>query len=446
MSFRPRRRLALAAMLLACALAACAPSVTVATKPTATRAQPTSTPSGTFAPREYTPQQFRDAYGVTSLIQAGNTGKGQTVVLIESYGDPTIQSDINDFSARYNLPSITIQVLTPLGTVPFDSSNNDMTSWAAETALDAEVVHSIAPDANIVILTSPVDETEGTAGLPEFRQLEEYAVQHHLGNIISQSWGASEVSLNNTAGQQELKLWDAFYQQATTTQGITFTTGSGDSGATDYTDASLNQLSTTATTGFPSDEPWVTSVGGTTLLTNGSAYRETAWNGCPGGASGGGFSQFYPTPTFQQTLPPATLSQFDNRRGVPDVSAVAAPCSGWPVIFLHHWTTIGGTSAGAPLWAGLIAIGDQMAGQPLGFINPALYTIAHSSAAGQDFRDVTSGDNGVTCTLGDSQCVNQPVQVTGYTTASGWDAVTGLGSPIADKLLPDLIATVNGAP
>ena len=424
--------LGLVMTICAVMLVACGPTVPITRHATATPA----TPGGDFAPQSYTPAQILDAYGITALHQQGITGKGQTVVLIESYGDPTLQSDIDQFSGRYGLPQVTVQVLAPLGTVPFDPSNSEMTGWAGETALDAEIVHAVAPDASIVVMTSPVDETEGTIGLPEFRRLEQQAVSQHLGNVISQSWGASEATLSDAAGQAEIARWTAFYQQATTKQGITFTTGTGDNGATDYTDLKATQLASSPTTSFPTDQPWVTAVGGTELLTDGSGhYEETVWNGCDGGAGGGGFSQFTPIPDFQKALPLSSLSQSNGHRGAPDVSADAAPCSGWPIYVGGQQHRIGGTSAGAPLWAALAALADQMAGHPLGFINPALYAIGVSSKAAQDFRDVTQGNNSVD---------DGSVQVQGYTAGPRWDPASGFGSPIADHLLPDLVAAAQG--
>ncbi|HEV7217130.1 MAG TPA: S53 family peptidase, partial [Chloroflexota bacterium] len=281
-----------------------------------------------FSPVPFTPQQIRDAYGVTPLLQQGITGKGQTVVLIDSYGDPALQSDLDTFSRQFGLPPVTVRVVSPLGSAPAGTNVNEMNSWAGETALDAEVVHAIAPDAGIVVMTSPVDETEGTIGLTQFRQLEEQAVSQHLGNIISQSWGVSEATLAGGACSAELKLWDAFYQNATTQQGITFTTGSGDNGATDAIDANAKQFASVPTTSFPADEPWVTAVGGTELVNNGDGtYRERVWNNCQGdgGASGGGFSTLYPQPAFQKLLPASTQSMFGGRRGVPDVAADGAP-------------------------------------------------------------------------------------------------------------------------
>src|SRR2546422_2061267 len=336
----------------------------------------------------YTPHQFRLAYGVESLIERGFTGKGQTVVDIVSFGSPTLQQDMDVFDKQFGLPPINIQIINPLGTKPFDPTNKDMAGWAGETTLDVQIIHAIAPDAGIVVLTSPVSETEGIIGLPEFLQLEQYAIDHHLGSIISQSWGASEVTLKDAAGRKEVQKWDAFFQKETTQQGITFFSSSGDNGATDYSNLRATKLSPTPTTSFPADDPWVTSVGGTTMIRNGSRIEEMVWNS-NGGGSGGGFSDFFATPSFQKTLPSSVQSELQNRRGVPDIAGDADPLTGLAFYQDGAWMLTGGTSASAPLWAALIAVANQMAGHSLGFINTALYKMAMTSHYAQDFLDIT---------------------------------------------------------
>lgn len=439
-----RRLFALLATLLL--LSACAPLGNVNTDPGVApnptqkathtvRPTPTSTaiavcPADTGTECR-TPYDMRVAYSVQSLIERGFTGKGQTIVDIVSFGSPTLQQDMDVFDQQFGLPPITIKVLSPLGTVPFDPTVKDMPGWAEETTLDVQIIHALAPDAGIVVLTSPVDETEGTIGLPQFRQLEQYAVANHLGNIISQSFGASEVTLNDTAGRQEIQKWDAFFKQATTQQGITFFASSGDGGATDYADLQATKLSPVPTTSFPTDDPWVTSVGGTALVRSGTSFQETAWS-----MSGGGFSSFFSTPSYQQTLPATVQNQLRHRRGVPDIAGDADPATGLAIYSTNGgWTLAGGTSASAPLWAAFMAIADQMAGHPLGFINPALYNLAATGAYAHDFNDITVGNNSV---------YRDGVQVQGYPAVPGWDPVTGLGTPIVDKLLPDLIATMHG--
>src|SRR5438552_7992775 len=285
--------LAIALLLSACAPLGSSNSDPVASSAPTQKATTTISPSSTstaiaVCPASLgtncrTPYDMRVAYSVQSLLERGFTGKGQTIVDIVSYGSPTLQQDMDVFDQQFGLPQITINVLSPLGTKPVDHpSTKDLGGWAGETTLDVQIIHAIAPDAGIVVLTSPVNETESTIGLPQFLQLEQYAITNHLGNIISQSFGASEVTLNNVAGKQEVQKWDAFFKQATTQQGITFFASSGDNGATDYSDLKATKLSPTPTSSFPTDDPWVSSVGGTSLERNGTAFQETAWN------SGGG--------------------------------------------------------------------------------------------------------------------------------------------------------------
>lgn len=381
------------------------------------------------APNCFTPHALREAYGVEALTEKGLTGKGQTVVDIVSYGSPTLQQDMAVFDQEFGLPAIQLQVVAPLRTVPYDPSNKEMVSWAEETTLDVQMIHAVAPDAAVVVLTSPVDETEGTIGLPEFMKLEQYAVDHHLGQIFSQSWDASEATLTDSAGQQLVHTYTAFYQQITTQKGITILSASGDNGAIDYIDISATKLASTRTVGFPADVPWVTTVGGTLLERNGSGYNEIAWPG-----SGGGTSKFFAEPAFQQSLPPSAQSLLGGQRGLPDVAADADQLSGLAVYVDGQWHLVGGTSASTPLWAGVIAVGNQLAGRPLGFINPGLYKLGSASRASQDFRDITSGDN----TANDGT-----VEVQGYQAGPGWDPVTGWGAPQASQLLPDLIAALK---
>ena len=371
-----------------------------------------------------TPHSLRVAYGVESLVEHGFTGKGQTVVDIVSFGSPTLQKDMDMFDQQFGLPPIKIQIISPINE-PESDPQKDKPGWGQETTLDVEVIHALAPDAGIVVLTSPVAETEGTLGLPEFRQLIQYTIDHHLGNIISNSWGASEATLKDQAGQQEIQKWETLLQKATTQEGITIFASSGDNGATDFTDLQSKHLSPTPTIGFAADSPWVTSVGGTSLQQG----REIAWND-----SEGGFSAFYPTPPYQQTLPASVQSLLQNRRGVPDVSADADPATAMANYVNGSWTQVGGTSASAPVWAALGAIADQMAGHPLGFINPGLYKVAASSIYAQAFHEITIGNNSVD---------NGAINVKGYSAMPGWNPVTGLGTPDAEVLLPALIAALK---
>ena len=375
-----------------------------------------------------TPHSMRVAYGIESLIEHGFTGKGQTVVDIVSFGSPTLQQNMDAYDQQFGLPPIKIQVISPLNEKESDPYG-DKAGWGEETTLDVEVIHALAPDANIVVLTSPVAETEGTFGLPEFRQLVQYTIDHHLGNIISNSWGASEATLNDPAGQRELQKWDTLLQQATTRQGITFFAASGDQGASDFTDMRSTKLAPNPTTAFLADNPWVTSVGGTSLLSKGPNSQEVAWSN-----SGGGFSAFYPIPSYQQILPASVRGLFKNHRGVPDVAADGDPSTALANYVHGRWTMIGGTSASTPVWAAVGAIANQLAGHPLGFINPGLYKVGTSNNYMQAFHDITVGDNSIS---------DGSVNVKGYKAVAGWDAVTGFGSPNASVLLPALILALK---
>jgi subtilase family serine protease len=372
----------------------------------------------------YSPQEIQNAYGLTALLNAGYTGDGQTIIIIDSFGSPTIASDLATFDAGYGLPEPpSLTVLAPLGTVPFDPSNRDQVGWAAETTLDVEWAHALAPGARIVLLTSPVDETEGVQGLPEFLQLEQYALHHHLGKIISQSWGATENTLFDAAGRRVIADFERFYLRAAL-ENVTVLSGTGDTGT-----AGLDvnyEFYPFPTVGFPASSPLVTAVGGTSLYadTDGNYQSETVWNNGHG-ASGGGVSQYFWEPLYQYLLPASVQKKLHHHRGIPDVAYNADPNTG---IMIYRsfpprapgYYLIGGTSEGAPQWAGIIADANQLAGRPLGFLNPRLYLLR-----GKGFHDVTVGNNSF---LG----------LPGYNATPGWDLATGWGTPNVGALLPRL--------
>jgi subtilase family serine protease len=422
-----------------CLLSACSTPFGGNATPTVTPSKPTPMPTSSTAdscpaplktiPTCYSPHALRTAYDIEKLTEQGYTGKGQTVIDIVSYGSPLLQQDMDMFDKQFGLPSITIQVLSPLGTVPFNPSNKDMNGWAGETELDVEIIHAIAPDAHIVVMTSPVDETEGTVGLPQFLQLEQYAVSHHLGHIFTQSYVASEATLSDSVGQALVKTYTNFYQHITTQDGFTVLTGSGDNGATDWENIASTQLDPRPTVNFPADIPWVTAVGGTTLFKTANGYNESAWAG-----SGGGVSKFFSEPTYQQGMSSTIQRELGGHRGIPDVAGDADPNTGMAFYLGGQWTLTGGTSASTPFWAALVAIADQMAGHPLGNINPGIYKLGTSVKAQRDFRDIISGSNAVN---------KGSIHVQGFQATSGWDAVTGWGTPQANLFIPDLIKALQ---
>ncbi len=385
----------------------------------------------------YSPQEIQHAYGVDNLLNKGDNGKGETIVIIDSFGSPTIAADLAQFDTDFGLPAPpSFRVLAPLGTVPFDPSTNpDQTGWAAETTLDVEWSHAMAPGASIVLLTSPVDETEGTQGLPQFDQLKNYALDHHLGQVISQSWGATENTLFTPAGQQVYRQFEATYARAAA-MGVTVLASAGDNGtANPMTDGST--IFPFPTVNFPASSPLVTAVGGTTLTadTSGNYQSEIVWNS-DGNGTGGGISQQFAEPVYQRLLPHSDQKLLSGMRGLPDISWNADTNSAISIFlsFLGPDETgyflIGGTSEGAPQWGGLVADLNQRTGHPIGFLNPYLYALG---AVGIGFHDITVGNNGIG-------------GVAGFNATPGWDAATGFGTPNLGQLFGDLAFMAHGHP
>jgi subtilase family serine protease len=385
----------------------------------------------------YSPQEMRKAYGIDKLIEAGFAGKGQTIVIIDSYGSPTIREDLEAFDRSYGLPDPpSFKVLSPLGRVPFDPTNATQVNWAFETTLDVEWAHAMAPGAAIVLMTSPVAETEGVQGLPEFLALEKYALDHKIGNVITQSWAATENTLFDTAGRQIVEQMEEFYKSAGA-QHVTVLASAGDSGSSNV---KLDGVSIYPfpTVGYPASSPWVTAVGGTSLYasTAGQYGYELVWNE-QGGAGGGGISQLFDEPDYQVASLPAGLSQqLNGKRGLPDVSYNADPYTGILVYLTFlgpanaGYYEIGGTSEGSPQWAGIVADLNQFAGQPVGFLNPALYAVGGLGQFGNDGRDITNGYNGLN-------------NVAGYVAGPGWDLATGWGTPNFSTVLTQQLDLVG---
>jgi subtilase family serine protease len=384
----------------------------------------------------YSPQEIRTAYGLNGLIDAGMVGAGQTIIVIESYGSPTIAADLSTFDAGYGLPDPpSLTVLAPLGTVPWNPAlYPDQPNWAGETTLDVEWAHAMAPGAAIVVLTSPVDETEGVQGLPEFLALEKYALDHHLGKIISQSWAATENTLFFDAagpqGPQVIADYSAFYARALLGQ-VTVLASAGDQGSSNV-ENNLVTFYSFPTVNFPASSLLVTAVGGTDLSadTSGNYQSETVWNddGCCAG--GGGISQVFREPVYQLlSLPKTVKAQLGGMRGLPDVSYNAAVFNEFIWIYASYpgasagpgYYGIGGTSEGSPQWAGIVADLNQYAGRPLGFLNPALYALGGAGRFSLIGRDITVGNN---------ELLDVPGAVApGYSATRGWDPASGWGTP-----------------
>jgi subtilase family serine protease len=341
------------------------------------------------------PSQIRHFYGFDSLsCESSNTcGSGQTIGIVDAFFDPNIENDLNTFDTQFGLPTCTTSngcftVATPQGIQHTDRG------WALEVSLDVEWAHAIAPGAKILLVESATNSFANLFGAVDYASAR--------ANQVSMSWGGSEFSSEAS---------NDFHFQVT---GVTFFASSGDSGHGII---------------YPSASPFVVSVGGTTLNLDrfGNFVSETAWSG-----SGGGISAFEKEPAYQTNFPIPSTGGF---RGNPDVSYDADPSSGVAVFDslgdqgFKDWIQVGGTSVGSPNWAALNAIANAGRTSPLSSTstttptNAAIYHIA-STAYSTNFRDITSGTNGSCGTL--------------CTASTGYDFVTGLGSPLANALVPSL--------
>jgi subtilase family serine protease len=394
----------------------------------------------------FSPGQLRTAYHLPAVYARGITGKGETIVIVDSFGSPTITSDLATFDRHYGYPAPPkFTIIAPEGKIPkFNAGNSDMTGWAGETTLDVEYAHSLAPGASILLVETPVSETEGVTGFPQIVKAEEYVINHHLGGVISQSFSATEETFKNYAQVKPLRaaILDAYSHK------VTVLAASGDAGATDYqpngSDYYLRRV-----TSWPDSDPLVTGVGGTELKESGSSYTSVAWNDTKnqgadlywGGstdpdplASGGGKSEFFARPSYQNAVKSVTGAS----RGVPDI-AMSAACNGAVSIYTSYtpgdpgWSLTCGTSEATPEFAAIVALADQAAGHWLGLINPTLYTLLAKRAPG--LVDVTSGNNTVSFYQGTAIAAHT---VAGYQARKGYDLVTGVGTVNASKFVYEL--------
>jgi subtilase family serine protease len=394
----------------------------------------------------YEPAQIQQAYNLPAVYASGMTGKGATIVIVDSFGSPTIKNDLGVFDRTFGLPAPpSFRVIQPAGQVPaYDQANSDMVGWAGETTLDVEYAHTIAPGASILLVETPVSETEGVHGFPQIVTAEEYVLKHHLGDVISQSFSATEQTFPNAAAVQALR---GVYQLAARDH-VTVLAASGDYGAADV---KLDQITyyLNPVTSWPDSDPLVTGVGGTQLhfSAQGKPTAPTVWNdtynqaandqfGVSAGpnplAGGGGKSVLFGRPSYQNGV----RNVVGDHRGVPDISMSAA-CNGSVDTYGTFggapagWSPACGTSEATPLFAGIVALADQVAGHSLGPINPALYQLAAEGAPG--IVDVTSGNNTVSFSQGGHEHT-----VRGFTATPGYDLASGLGTVNAAYFVREL--------
>jgi hypothetical protein len=380
-------------------------------------ASPLGGPSGARAP--FSPSQIQQFYGVNSISFNGTAGDGtgQTIAVIDAFNDPKFvnstdpsfaSSDLHVFDQNFGLPDPPSFSVIPEAGASLPATYN--AGWALETALDVEWAHAMAPKANIVLVecTSNTYDDLITAGTQ--------AAVAAGATVVSMSFGGSEAT---------------YYDSSFTSSNVTFLASTGDKGV--------------ASTGYPSLSQYVVAVGGTSITTADAAANygsEVVWNtstsnndgtGNNGSATGGGVSNYTSQPSYQYNETASGVS-----RGVPDVSFEADPYTGVSVLDTSQsggggYYEVGGTSLSSPCWAGLIAIADQgraLNGQPAlsGYTDtlPRLYALPASA-----FHDITSGNNTDT----------DYSPAAGYSAGVGYDLASGIGTPVANNLVPDLAGT-----
>ncbi len=348
----------------------------------------------------YTPSEIRAAYSYSSASSA--KGSGETIAIIDAYGSSSLSSDLACFDQTFGLPSASLKVVQPFGTVHGKNSG-----WGLETSLDVEWAHAMAPGASILLIITPSSSLTYLVNdaIP-------YAVSHGA-SIISMSWGAAESSLGCATETSE-----ATYFASAASQGTIPVAASGDSGANDGTSQ--------PTVDYPAADPSVVGAGGTALTTTSSNAwsSEVVWNDASG-ATGGGVSRCFSEPGYQSshsitvTTPAGTASP--NGRAVPDVAYDASPYTGFWVYDTSGysgWVQVGGTSAASPQWAAIFA--DALSAGDSGLDGSTVHSQLYGLLGTNNVRDISSGSNGY------------------YSASSGYDACTGVGTPVESGIVAAL--------
>jgi subtilase family serine protease len=384
----------------------------------------------------YSPVQYRAAYDLNPLYNGSAlgrsiTGAGRTIVIVDSFGSPTIANDLHVFDQQWGFPDPDLQIMKFGDVPPFDPANSDMVGWAQETTLDVEYAHAIAPGATIVLAETAVSETEGTTGLPEMMDAEQSLINRGIGDVITQSFGATENTFPGFDSGDFSSLLNLRYAfKDALAHGVTVLASSGDAGATDY-ESDLSTLYPYRVNSWPSTDPLVTSVGGTMLNLDNSGNRlspDVVWND-GFGAGGGGVSGVFSRPVYQSLV----AKQVGKQRGTPDISMSSAVNGGAWVYYsfinpTSPWHIFGGTSEASPIFSGIVALAGQVAHHRLGLINPGLYLLGTLSQHGNHSTgivDVTSGNNSFN-------------GVTGFDAGTGYDLASGWGTIDAATFVPAL--------
>ena len=356
----------------------------------------------------YTPSQLAQLYNFPTDVD----GADQCVAIIE-LGGGFRRGDLGTYFQQLNIspqPGVTSVSVDRGGNHPFGNPDAN-----CEVDLDIEVVGAIAPSAHVAVYFAPNTDQGFLDAITQ-------AIHDKTNNpsVISISWGSAEVGWT----AQAMHLMDQAFQTAAAL-GITVCCAAGDNGSSDGVNDGKNHVD------FPASSPYALSCGGTRLeAANGQITCEVVWNEAADSATGGGVSDVFDLPTWQANLTVLLANGSKvalTKRGVPDVAGDADPQTGYQVRVDGQDTVIGGTSAVAPLWAGLIALMNQKLGHSVGYLNPTLYKNYAQLIQANALQDITDGNNGA------------------YAAGPGWDACTGLGSPNGTNLLKVLSSIVSSA-
>jgi subtilase family serine protease len=404
----------------------------------------------------YVPQQYQSAYGESALLRAGVTGKGVTVAITDAYAAPTILADAQKYSQVHGQPGFApgqFQQITPGANGYANESECGPQGWYGEETLDVEAVHAMAPGAKVVYVAG----SDCLSGLDDAWAS---AIDDHVANVITNSWTDGVDDLADLT-QSYVDFYQQYSLEAALT-GITVNFSSGDAG--DHTAGGTDPSAKTVE--FPADLPYVTGVGGTSVLigskgqhlaeygwqTDYSQLTNGAWTPAPPGTyssgGGGGTSILFKQPWYQKGKVPASISEYYGKtpmRAVPDISANGDPNTGFEVgetqVFPNgtYWDQyrIGGTSLASPLIAGVVAVADQFAHRSLGFINPLYYKllgtpalhdiVAPTSPVAQvrtNYANSLDDSQGKTYELGTIDVQSSTLHDT-----KGYDDETGVGTP-----------------
>ncbi|GAA4349572.1 S53 family peptidase [Angustibacter luteus] len=422
-----------------------------------------------YAPCGYVPDQLEGAYGLTRSIAKGFDGRGVTVAITDAYAAPTILSDANTYATSHGQNAFKgkqFKQVPPAKPYRYgydDTVNGDLCGeqgWYGEETLDVEAVHAMAPGANVTYV--PGRSCDNADLLTAVNKV----VARHLADIVTNSWGGTDES--NGSPALDTAYQQVFYQAALEGIGVYFSSGDSGDGASDNNGVPTVQS--------PANSSLVTAVGGTSLAvsktntrtfetgwsTSKSTLTDGAWDPTPPGTyqygGGGGTSQVFSQPAYQKGVVPASIAKRYSKlggRAVPDVSALGDPNTGMRVgetqtfpdgTVKYSEYRIGGTSLASPLFAGMMAIADQVSGRPHGFANYALYDLygtqayfdpthkANTGVVRVDYVNGVDDSDGLTTSLRTLDARNG----TTIRTTAGYDDITGVGTPNGERFVGGL--------